>query len=511
MSLQRVLRLLLLVPLCAAGLYAARRSTQPSKVAAAPTPAPRAPASVAKGATTLPPAAPPAQALAPPAEVAFVAIGGGATPDSTEVSLEQDLALAEQALPGPGVSLFAGGQDSQSVRVLDDAPVADELLVRLGELFQPRVDHRSRYRAPSLHAAAASLQAVEAQLVAAFSRGSAPLLVYVAAHGQQGEHARDNSVVLWGGQGLSVSRLAELHEAHPRPLRVISASCYSGGFAELAFAHADEAAGPARAPRCGLFAGTWDRETSGCDPDPDRRKQEAYSLHLLQALRGRDRDGAVLRGGELDLDADGRVSLLEAHARATIAAESIDVPTTTSERYLRAVQHRKAASDPRLLPEMAAVVERLGARLGLRDERAARERLQQVSARLRELEERADRADDQADASFGELSARLLGRWPALGDAYHPDFAATLARDRHEIERALDDWPEAQRHAGDLREQEEQEGRVERVEVEEALLTRLLRAYETLAYAAALRARGGPEWAYYKRLLACERTVPGSP
>jgi hypothetical protein len=441
-------------------------------------------------------------------DLRWLAIGGGATPESTEISLEQNMQLARETLPGAGRVLFAGGSGSLSVRTLDEDAPADALLVQLGDLFQPRNGRTSHYVATSLQAPPASLPRVEDELETAFSHGDAPLLVYIAAHGDQGDHARDNAVALWGGRNLSVARLAELHDAHPRPLRLISASCFSGGFAELAFTDADEQRGATRAPRCGVFAGTWDRETSGCDPDPDRRKQEGYSLHLLQALRGRDRDGAPLPARVLDLDGDGHVSLLEAHTHAAIAAQSIDVPTTTAQRYLRAVQTKRAAIDMALVPEEAAVVRRLGAELGLSDEHAAERRADAVDRRLHELDAQLDAADTRVQERYAELSGRLLARWPVLDDAYHPDFAATLARDHTEIERALSSWPEAQAHAGAQQEAEELEGRYERVEVEDALLTRLLRAYETLALAAALRARGGPQWQRYQAFLACERFVP---
>ena len=67
--------------------------------------------------------------------------------------------------------------------------------------------------------------------------------------------------------GYPVGGLAQVGR---QPLRLVATSCFSGGFAELAFAHADVNAGPTQVPRCGLFAGTWDRKTSGCDPNPDR-------------------------------------------------------------------------------------------------------------------------------------------------------------------------------------------------------------------------------------------------
>ena len=105
----------------------------------------------------------------------------------------------------------------------------------------------------------------------------------------------------------------------------------------VAFETADESRGPSHTPRCGLFAGTWDRETSGCDANPDRRAQESYGLHFLHALAGKDRSGNALEPKRIDFDHDGKIGLLEAHARARIAAMSLDVPTTTSERFLRSV------------------------------------------------------------------------------------------------------------------------------------------------------------------------------
>jgi hypothetical protein len=509
MSRSAGLWLLLSLALLVAGLGAARRALTPR--AAGDTV--QADVSGAARATSSgqPPRAPAAGSSGgePKGPLRYLAIGGGSTPESTEISLEQNLALARDTLPGPGRLLFAGGEGSLSVRALrDDAP-SDALLVQLGDLFSPRNGRDSRYQATALHARAASAKVVEAELARAFADGDAPLLVYVAAHGEQGDTARENSVVLWGGRALSVTRLAELHDAHPRrPLRLLSASCYSGGFAELIWNGADEKEGVARAPRCGLFAGTWDRQTSGCDPDPDRRKQEGYSLHVLQALRGRDRDGAALPLRELDFDGDGRVSLLEAHAHAAIAAQSIDVPTTTSERYLRAVETRSAAPDPALVPEEAAVAARLGAELGLSTPAAVRARWDELDARLRALDDKFDAADDAADRAYAELSGRLLARWPVLDDAFHPDFAATLQKDRAAIANALSSWPEAQRYDAAQGDLDEIDQRRQRVEVEEALVTRLLRAHETLGLASALHARGGEAWAHYRALLACERFVP---
>jgi hypothetical protein len=470
-----------------------------SGVGAAPAaPAPAAPA----------PATAPVPSSAPSPPLRFLAIGGGPTPESNEVSLEQDIELVQRALPAPGLVLFAGGGGSASVRELSSV-TGDALRLALGDLFAPRIGRQSRYRQPRLDAERATLANVEARLDAALARGDAPLLVYIAAHGERGDDPKRNSVALWGGHALEVARLAQLHERQRRPLRLIATSCFSGGFAELAFAGADAASGkPSRVPRCGLFAGTADRETSGCDPNPDRRAQESYGLHLAHALSGQRRDGSALPREAADFDRSGGMGLLDAHTWARIEAVSVDVPTTTSERWLRHAEAGSAAIDRNLLPEDAAVVERLGGALGLRSEAAVIERWTALERQLKKL----DDAIDAAEAALGErmldLGTEVLERWAVLDDPFHPDFEATLAQNRAPLEALLQTSAAARaRQDADARTRALY-ARLDTLAVREARALRLLRAYETLHKASALLARGGPAARYYEQLLACERGLP---
>jgi hypothetical protein len=454
--------------------------------------------------TSAPVNAPPAAA----AEVRYIAVGGGATPEYTEVSLEQDIQLATQVLRGPGIVLFAGGSDSTSVRTLSAEPQASSLLRSLGELFDPRGGRDSRYRRTALTALPASSENFEKSFAQALRAGGEPLLVYVASHGLQGEHPRDNHVELWGGEPLDVVQLDKLEGAALRPVRFVIASCYAGGFAELAFNHADASQGPTRAPRCGLFAGTWDRQTSGCDPNPDRRAQEGYSMHVLHALRSEDRAGHALPLEQLDLDGDGRVSLLEAHTRARIVSHSIDVPTTTSERYLREVEHRQASPNLKLLPEEAAVVQQLGARLHLSSKAGAEKRYKELGARLDALQDQLDAADAELERTRGRLAAQLLGHWPVLNDPYHDDFAAVIAQNGAAIQKVLSTSPDAKEYTRARARGEELSAQASAIDPDEAVVLRLVRAYETLSLAAALSARGGAALQHYQALLACERSVP---
>lgn len=442
------------------------------------------------------------------AKVRWIAFGGGSVPESNQISLEQDLALARSVLGPGGRVLFAGGPDTRAVQVLDPAPRGDALLRRLGALFAPRGGRDAHYVRTTLAPdGAADRGAVLGAVRAALEDGTEPLLVYGSAHGEQGPTRAENAVRLWGGFALTPKDLAAAHDAAPRrPLRVVLGSCFSGGFGELAFRDADPAKGAPRGERCGLFAATWDRPSSGCDPNPDRAAQQGYGLHFLAALAGHDRAGGDARA-EIDLDGDGRVSLLEAHTRARIASRSLDVPTTTSERWLREKAPRTGPRAEVALPEEAAVIRALSKRLGL-DAGGARRRLAALEKQADDLGARLAAAEAAADDAWWTLGAALLTRWPVLDDPWHPDFAPTVARDRGAIARLLDSdpraaaWTRAEARVAALQD------RLDAVQLDSAQVERLVRAYETRTLAGRLKARGGADWRAYRRLLACERSAP---
>jgi hypothetical protein len=373
-------------------------------------------------------------------------------------------------------------------------------------LFAPRSGRHSRYRAPRFDAQPATRENVERVLEQALSDGSEPLLLYVAGHGDKGETAAQNSVALWGGTTLTPFDLAALHERHTRPFRLVATTCFSGGFAELAFEKAD-AAGTQPAPvlRCGVFAGTDDRETSGCDPNPNRRAQESYGLHLTLALSGQRKDGSALPVAAVDLDGDGKVGLLDAHTWARIEAVSFDLPTTTSERWLRAVEPGSAPIAPDLLPEEHAVVERLGASLGLPSEAAAEIRWEAVEAAIARLNQELDAKEAELHAVEDELAIQLLERWPSIDDAFHPEFEATLQANEAAISEILFRSDQALACERMRRENEHLYEAFDREVTLEARVLRVLRAYETLRKAAALEKRGGAPLRHYEELLDCER------
>ena len=447
----------------------------------------------------------------PSGPLRWIVAGGGASPDLNQVQLEQDLALARETLAshGPGLTLFAGGPGSRAVQVLDAELTMDPLRARLAGLLDPRAGRDSTYRASALAAdgpasAAAILEAIDGAIT---SSSDAPLTVLLAGHGQGGETPRDSSFLTWGPGELWVEDLAAVLDEVPghRPVRFVITSCYSGGFAELAFAAADPEGEAEPTDRCGLFATTYDRVAAGCDPNPDRGAQEGYGIHFLHALRGEDRAGRPLALRELDLDGDGAISLLEAHTRARVASGSLDVPVTTSERYLRAAAPEIAALDEEGAPaEEHAMIERLSARLGI-EPGQARERLTWMEDELERLGGELDRIEEALAEVEEELRASLLHRWPVLDDPWHPGFDAMLRAEGPSITRFLERSRLAARRSALLAEQDDVAGDHDRLLVEAAPLERIVRALETIDLASRLHAEGGPRWARYRALLACER------
>jgi hypothetical protein len=450
----------------------------------------------------------PADAL--PDRVTSIVIGGGPAPDGNEVEIEDSVRLAHELLGDESVVLFAGGPDTRSVQVRDTEVSGDPLLATLADLFQPRNGRDARYRPttlPTVHGPAQHEVLVQHLGRALESPETAPLNLVLIGHGSGGETPLDSLYLYWGGGALEAITLSDLlDQPSVRPVRVIATSCYGGGLAEIAFAGADPSRGPRETDRCGLFATAWDLEAAGCDADPERGSRDGYALHFFEALRGHDRDGADLP--EIDLDRDGVITLLEAHTRARIASRSIDVPTTTSTRLLRGIAPTEGPSVPVSLPEEEAVIAALEAVLDENGPSAVESRATDVESSIAESVYEMETLEEESDRLWTALTGALLSRWPVLDDPFHPLFAHTLEDDGLAIEAFLEASP-----ARDALEQVTAQigalgARVEGLELELSLIRRYLEAQETLELARHLRAAGGPAFARYERMRACENSPP---
>jgi hypothetical protein len=439
----------------------------------------------------------------------WIAVGGGAWPDSTQVQIEQDVGLAAEVLGARGVILFGAGAGAPVVQVqrLDDR---DPLGTALADLFSPRGGRDASYRAPAIpvDGEATASRVLEA-LEIATDRPGDPLLIFMAGHGEIGESARDNIVSLWAASTISAAELAQSLDTAKRPVRMVVTTCFSGGFAELAFRSADERAGPTTVDRCGLFASTWDLEASGCDPNPDRSVQQGYSLHFLNALRQRDREGKPLPLASLDFDGDGAVGLLDAHTRVRIASDGADVPTTTSERWLRAHAQSGGVQADIAIPEEDAVIAALGPRLELAaDAGVAATALSRVEAEIAQADAEIERLGGIEDAAFRLVAAELLSRWPVLDDPWHPDFATSFRSQRPDIDAFLRSSTRYAEYLAAREASARAQGRRADLTAKAAPVERLARAIENRELARRLAGQGGAAFDTWLRLRACERWAP---
>jgi hypothetical protein len=159
------------------------------------------------------------------------------------------------------------------------------------------------------------------------------------------------------------------------------------------------------------------------------------------------------------------------------------------------------------MPEEEAVIDALLASLRIATVEDARVSLLALDARREENEDALAQAYAEARDLGADVAGTVLSRWPVLDDPYHPDYPEMLARDHDAIAAYLESdevyaWADAEDDASSL------EVTNDALEVERAVHLRILQAAETITLAGRLASRGGPDWAAFQRMRACEASVP---
>ncbi|MBI5509582.1 MAG: hypothetical protein HY903_12590 [Deltaproteobacteria bacterium] len=447
------------------------------------------------------------------AAMQWLAAGGGDLPETNQLSIEQDLALAAKVFGPQGRLLFAGGPETESVQIATRLP-PHSLRLELGALFDPRPGRDARYRKTTLRPVGpATVERIADLLRQATATGDGDLLVYLAGHGSLAKQPKDNGFLTWGNEVLTSIDLAQVLDAAApaRRVRLVVTSCFSGGFAETLFVGAASERGPTPLDRCGLFAATADQESSGCDPDPDRRRHDGYGVHFLHALAGEDHLGRPLAAGSADLDGDGKISLLEAHTLVAARARTFDVPTTTSERWLRARAPSEGPSAAVDLVEEEWLLTELSRRAADTSIAGAQDELAQLDLDLTAARDAVEEARAAETDAFRVVAAEMLSRWPVVNDPWHPLFDSTLAGEAARIRRYLARADSVAEHRQAAAAVDDAEAEVDLLLRQKALVERRVRAFETLQRAGRLRHVGGRDWEIFARLRACERSLPPRP
>jgi hypothetical protein len=296
----------------------------------------------------------------------FVTIGGGYSPTGNQVSLEKNVLFMQNVLASkrpdhpPHDIYFADGNDpDRDVHYRDpdfetNVPLARRMLAEiLGETDSMDFTYRNHEIPNETGPAEKETLAARFRQLASELQSGDRLIVYATGHGGEarggrggglrrrggaggrGRNPYNTTLYTWGDDRISASEFSDWLSGFRTDVNVVlvMVQCHSGGFAHTIFEQANASQPLALHARCGFFSQVHDRVAAGCTPDVDEADYQEYSSFFLAALAGKTRAGAELTG--VDYDKNGQVSFSEAHAYAVIASDTIDIPITTSDAFLR--------------------------------------------------------------------------------------------------------------------------------------------------------------------------------
>ncbi|MDG3007521.1 hypothetical protein [Paludisphaera mucosa] len=498
---------------------------------------------------------------------------GGGPPSHNQISLERNVAYLQRVLAGVGLGgvrhdiYFGDGGARNSVQYRLAEGDDQRLTKALGLILADSPDADMRYakvQIPGLvgPSSVANLDAWFEGVGRSLPPGQ-ELLFYFTGHGgpdaEKPDQPRNTSLVMPGYPGACTVKqfAAQLDKLSPDvDVTLVMVQCYSGGFANVIYNDGDPARGFARHPRAGFFSTVASRTAAGCTPDIDEEDYHEFSTSFFEALAGETRTGkAVARP---DFDGDGRTSYAEAFAHVLLTSDTIDVPTTTSDRLLRdKSRFAKPEDDPSLgllaqdapwstvlaaaSPSQRAALEGLSQVLGLDGEdRLARARAKTKEAAPRRGNRRGrgqnrpgnppaapapehaehgptaqappapDGQRPQPNAAAGRLRAALAERWPELTVPLHPDAPRILAEERDEIRRFLEAQPDYKAFAQRIPRRERAQLTTLDPERQAVKYQRLLERADSVILAANLpRIADAEALGVYRRLLDLEGRTLG--
>lgn len=289
-----------------------------------------------------------------------ITIGGGYEPVANQASLEANVLFFDEVLKSQAnvvwnqATYFADGNDPEpDLQFVTDSdlnaagpdaseagPAAPQSLVRLLENLNAgrdaeRLSYRNHRIDPVAGANVPPLIEAGLKQMTSQMRAGDRLIVYVTAHG--GESKSDNpyntTISCWDDQSISARQFERWLDSVPSsvPVVLVMAQCYCGGFAHTIFNGANRENDLSPQLRVGFFAQQHDLPAAGCRPDI--KNDEEYSSFFWGAFLGKSRNGRRLDSA--DFNGDGRISFAEAHARAVLTSETIDLPLRSSEALLR--------------------------------------------------------------------------------------------------------------------------------------------------------------------------------
>jgi hypothetical protein len=468
----------------------------------------------------------------------FLTIGGGYSPKGNQVSLEKNVLfyqrlLAEERPDGASHDIyFADGNAPErdlQFSNMDALPTANWLMADLfGKEDSIDLEYRN-HEIPGVRGETSkeNLAGWFGEVGSTLEPGDR-LIIYVTAHGSRSrdkDRPYNTRLYLWDDETIPAAEVAELLDRLPQSVQVIvvMVQCYSGGFASLIFNEANDEKGLADRELCGFFATVHDRVAAGCTADIEEEDYHEYSTYFWAAIGGRTRMDQALERPDYNGDRD--VSFDEAHAYVMLASDTIDIPTKTSDRFLRAYSKLRSEEHPELLsadsryaylrelatPAERAVLEGLSAELELVSDRradAADDLADQIEERRQELAEAKSDKEKRHKGLKRQIAEDLKSCWPELHNVLSATATALLTTRAGEFEEAVISHPsysEFTQLAEEISALEE-----ERFELERrwAKCRRLERVLQNVALARNLSQVASPEIVRrYEHLIAAEQST----
>jgi hypothetical protein len=397
------------------------------------------------------------------AEDHLLVVGGGPSPQTNQISIEQNVLFLRDMLRSidrsdlqPAVFFAAGdtGLPDVCLQSGESLPEAFRLLASiLGDSKNIQLTYRCHDVGPVDGPADRQtiLDAIKAQ--AKSLQAGDRLILYVTGHGGKGDPLSNGYIHTWNDGELRVRELAQALDALDPKVDVllVMVQCYSGTFANLIFEAGDAKKGVSRHRRAGFFATVDSRPAAGCTPDTKVENYRDYSTSFFAALGGKDRVGQPVEG--VDLDGDHRITFAEAHAYTVVNASTIDVCYRTSDRFLE--EHgRLDNKDERLLStdipleDLRLKTDAVGGHMlqSLADELQldiahpipdAEGRSQSLTAERRRSRSFIATLDNKQSRLLDDIKDSLIERWPFLSTAWHPQTVQLISSRPDEVIHAV--------------------------------------------------------------------------
>lgn len=390
----------------------------------------------------------------------IIVLGGGAGPDSSEISIEKNVGWIVDMLRRNGRTdfdvQFAGGSLSNAdVKEKNPDVAGRDKWLPLARVFSSKSSLLTAYRKNTVanreqeNTRDNVIELLEQRLQQS-QPGDDVLIIYRGHGGHEPSDTDRNYLRLWGETQLSVIELIEVLDKQPDDvtLRFIFPQCFSGSFVKLIHNNAnDQSLDSVNIKRCGFVTVPDDRQSEGCTVEDDETQYRDFSTYFFAAITGKSRLGQPLKWSP-DKNDDGVVDFREAYFYANMEAYARGVPRATSEYflelwqpwYVRWLPFDIATIDNEYKDVAAHLAHKLGIKYASGEDgfteamHASRKQAESVFRDTNKALAQLKQAEKKIRA---HLKTQISMQWPDATNAYTDSYFVFVERDLAELNRWL--------------------------------------------------------------------------